>query len=183
MNTVWTQARQAAASAWQQRAPRERRLLTLGAAVLLVAVVWSLLLAPAWRVWREAPARQASLQAQTRQMLQLQAEARQLQAPNRIERSQALKLLSDSATLLGPKAQLSPQGDELRVTLQATPARGLAEWLAQAREKAQARPRLAQLQKQDATDTPSSTGATPGDKSPDMANGPIWRGTLVLQLP
>lgn len=181
MNAVWNQTRQAAAAAWQQRAPRERRLLTLGAAVLLVAAVWSLLLAPAWRVWREAPARQASLQAQTRQMLQLQAEARQLQAPSRIERSQALKLLNDSASLLGPKAQLSPQGDELRVTLQATPARGLAEWLAQAREKAQARPRLAQLQKQE-TDPATSQDPKTGAAS-SMAEGPTWSGTLVLQLP
>lgn len=181
MNAVWNQTRQAAAAAWQQRAPRERRLLTLGAAVLLVAAVWSLLLAPAWRVWREAPARQASLQAQTRQILQLQAEARQLQAPSRIERSQALKLLNDSASLLGPKAQLSPQGDELRVTLQATPARGLAEWLAQAREKAQARPRLAQLQKQE-TDPATSQDPKTGAAS-SMAEGPTWSGTLVLQLP
>ena len=181
MNAVWNQTRQAAAAAWQQRAPRERRLLTLGAAVLLVAAVWSLLLAPAWRVWREAPARQASLQAQTRQMLQLQAEARQLQAPSRIERSQALKLLNDSASLLGPKAQLSPQGDELRVTLQATPARGLAEWLAQAREKAQARPRMAQLQKQE-TDPATSQDPKTGAAS-SMAEGPTWSGTLVLQLP
>jgi len=173
MNAIWTQARQTAANAWQQRAPRERRLLALGAAVLSVAAVWSLLLAPAWRVWREAPQQEMRLQAQTRQMLQLQAQARQMQAPSRIERSQALKLLGDSAALLGPKAQLSPQGDELRVTLQAAPASGLAQWLADARENAQSRPRLVQLQKQDAADTPPQGAAT----------DPTWRGTLVLQLP
>lgn len=167
--SMWIPVRRAAAAAWQQRAPRERRLLTLGAAVLLVAATWSLLLAPAWRVWREAPARQASLEAQTRKMLRLQAEARQLEAPSHVERSQALLLLNaNTAALLGPHAQLNTQGDELRVTLQAAPANGLAQWLAEAREKAQARPRLAQLQKQDAA---------------EAVNGPVWRGTLVLQLP
>lgn len=176
----WTELRQTANAAWQQRAPRERRLLTLGATVLLVALVWSALVAPAWRVWREAPARQASLEAQTRQMLQLQAEARQLQAPRRIQRAEALQWLSASAqNLLGPGAQLTPQGEELRVTLKAVPASGLAEWLAQAREKAQTRPRLAQLQKQEATE-PSPP--RPGQK-PDAPAGVTWSGTLVLRLP
>ena len=182
MNT-WTQARMALATSWQQRAPRERRLLALGAAVLLLAAVWRLLVAPAWQVWREAPARQASLEAQTRQMLQLQAQASQMQPPSRIERAQALSLLNASAqALLGPNVQLSPQGDELRVTLHAAPASALAEWLSQAREKAQARPRLAQLQKQESADTPLRSGQKPGLK-PDTASGPVWSGTLVLQLP
>jgi len=108
---IWIELRQAATAAWQQRPPRERSLLALGAAVLLAAVLWSTLVTPAWRVWREAPARQASLEAQTRQMLQLQAEARQLQAPQRIDRATALQLLSSSAAeLLGSEAQLTPQG-------------------------------------------------------------------------
>lgn len=166
MNRLWTSTRQALAVAWQQRAPRERRLLTLGAVVLLTAAVWSLCWAPAWRVWREAPARQASLEAQTRHMLQLQAEARLLQSPSHIDRSAALQLLNTRASqLLGSKAQLKVQGDELRVTLQAASASALAQWLSEAREKAQTRPRLAQLQKQ------------------DEAGSPTWSGTLVLSLP
>ena len=176
MKTLWAPVRQAAHTAWQQRAPRERRLLALGAAVLLGVALWRLLLAPAWQVWREAPAQQARLETQTRQMLQLQAEARQLQAPSRIERGQALAWLHANAPdLLGPRTQLSAQGDELRVTVQAASASGLAQWLAQAREKAQTRPRLAQLQKQP---DPSSPGATI-----DKDSGPTWSGTLVMQLP
>ncbi len=176
MKALWTPMRQAAHAVWQQRAPRERRLLALGAAVLLGAALWRLLLAPAWQVWREAPAQQARLEAQTRHMLHLQTEARQLQAPSRIERGQALAWLNANATaLLGPSTQLNAQGDELRVTLQATPASGLAQWLAEARENAQTRPRLAQLQKQPAPSSPSA--ATHKD------NGPTWSGTLVMQLP
>lgn len=185
MSSPWTSARQAAAKAWQQRAPRERRLLTLGATVLLAAMLWSWLLAPAWRVWNEAPARQASLEAHTRQMLQLQAEARLLQAPSRIERSQALKLLSDSASLLGPNAKLDTEGDALRVSLQAATPSGLAQWLAQARDKAQVRPRLAQLQQQPAAapSLSSRRSADPISTPDEAASAPLWAGTLVLQLP
>ena len=76
----------------------------------LAASVWSGLLTPAWRVWREAPSRQASLETQTRQMLRLQAEARQLQTPQRIARAEAIQLLSSSAqTLLGPGTQHGAQ--------------------------------------------------------------------------
>ena len=176
----WTSLRTAALSAWQQRAPRERRLLALAGVVLLGASVWIGLLAPAWRVWREAPSRQASLETQTRQMQRLQVEARQLQAPPRIERTEALKRLDHSAqALLGQGAQLSPQGEEIRVTLQAASASGLAEWLTQARDQAQALPRLVQLQKQD----PASEPAPRMGKTADTPIGPTWSGTLVLRLP
>lgn len=159
-----TALRQSARAAWQQRAPRERRLLTLGAAVLLLALVWGQLIA---RVWRQAPQRQAMLEAQTRQMRLWQAEAQQLQTPRRIAREEALRLLTASASqLLGPGAQLTPQGDAWRLSLQAAPAAGLAQWLAQAREQALALPSQAQLQRQD-----------------DKASEPTWRGTLLLRLP
>jgi len=165
--SLLNELRQNARAAWQQRPARERRLLVLGAAVLLLALVWSAMIAPAWRVWREAPQRQAMLEAQTRQMRQWQAEAQQLQTPRRIEREQALRLLTASAaSLLGPGAQLTPQGDSLRVGLQAAPAAGLAQWLAQAREQALALPSQAQLERQD-----------------DKGSEPTWRGTLLLRLP
>lgn len=166
--SAWTYLRQAADSAWQARAPRERRLLAVGAGVLLLALVWSTLLAPAWRVWREAPLQQATLDAQTRHMQQLQAQARQLQTPRRIEREQALRLLSTSAgSLLGAGAQLSPQGDSVRVSFKAASASGLAQWLAQAREQALALPQQAQLQRQ----------------SQDSDTETTWSGSLLLRLP
>jgi type II secretory pathway component PulM len=177
---IGTDLHRAVTAAWRQRPPRERRLLALGAAVLLGAALWSSLVAPTWRLWREAPARQASLEAQTRHMLQLQAEARQLQAPQRIDRATALQLLSShAAELLGSEAQLTPQGEELRVNLKAATAPGLAQWLALARDKAQARPRLAQLQQREA---PTEPAARPGQAS-NADTGVTWSGTLVLRLP
>lgn len=166
----WQDLRTRANTAWQQRPARERRLLALGTVALLLVAVWTQLLAPAWQLWREAPLRQAALEAQTRQMLQLRAEAKALQAPRRVDREQALRLLGDSAaSLLGPGAQLNPQGDSVRVSLKAAPAAGLAQWLAQAREQALALPSQAQLQQ-----TPRQDSAT---------TEPSWSGHLLLRLP
>lgn len=154
-------------SLWQARSMRERRLLLLAAALLALALLWSWALAPALQTWRNAPQRQAELDRQSRQMLQWQAQARQLHNPSRLTRAQAqAQLQASSAALLGAGAQLSLQGDQLRVQLQAASADGLARWLAQAREQAQALPQSAQLEQ---------LGTDPHDVR--------WRGQLLLRLP
>lgn len=152
---------------WAQRPVRERRLV-LGAGVLLLALgTWQVVLGPAWSVWRSAPERQRQLDAQTRQMLDLQAQARQLQAVPLLSHEAAMKQLQASAQqLLGPGAQLQLQGDLLRVTLQAAPAEGLAQWLAQARSQSQARTVQADLQRQEAE-----------------AAEILWRGQIQLRMP
>jgi len=178
MKPIWTPIRQAARAAWDQRAPRERRLLVLGAAVLLGTALWRLLLTPAWQVWREAPAQQARLEAQTRQMLQLQAQARQLQTPARMSRQDAMAQLESSASsLLGQDARVSLQGDLVRVNLVAAPASGLASWLALAREKAQALPQSARLEQ---LASAKAAAAAPAAASEALTR---WRGEITLRLP
>ncbi len=155
-------------SAWQQRPERERHWLQAGAGLLALLLVWSWAMAPAWSVWREAPARQARIDAQTQQMLQLQAQAKHLQTPVHIDRREAMDALRAATDrLLGPGAHLQPQGEQLRVTLQATTATALAQWLAEARDRARARPLQATLQRVD---------------SPDRGEA-IWQGALLMQLP
>ena len=152
---------------WQQRSRRERRLLVLAAALLALALLWAWVLAPALQTWRSAPQRQAEIDQQGRQMQQWQAQARQWQNPARLTRAQAqARLQAASTELLGAGAQLSLQGDQLRVQLQAAPAEGLARWLVQAREQAQALPQSAQLEQ---------LGTDPHDVR--------WRGQLLLRLP
>ena len=164
---AWAQALR---TAWQQRPARERGLLLVGGSLLVLLALWQWGIAPALSVWREAPARQARLETQTRQMLQLQAEAQRLQAPSRLGRAPALERLQTSADrLLGPGAQLKPQGEQLHVTLQATSALALAQWLAQSREQAQALPVQVQLK--------------PAPRPAGESTEPLWQGSLVLRLP
>lgn len=164
---------------WLQRSARERRLLVLASLVLGVALLWQLGLAPALNTWRIAGQRQAELDLQTRQMLQLQAEARQLQTPVRVARQEAIVLLERSASsLLGPDAQLNVQGDVLRIRMSAAPAQGLAQWLAQAREQALARPQSARLERV----SPARNNSRPAaPEAPPEANA--WRGEITLRLP
>jgi len=163
----------AAQAAWRQRSDRERRLILLGAGVLGLALLWQWALAPALSTWRIAPQRQAELDAQTRQMLQLQAEARQLKAPARIARPTAIASVETSArTLLGQDSQVQAQGELLQVRLTSASAAGLAQWLAQTREQAQALPVAARLEQL----TPAKT-ASPGE-----AAEVLWRGELTLRL-
>ena len=155
-------------SAWQQRPERERHWLQAGTGLLALLLVWTWAIAPAWSVWREAPARQARIDTQTQQMLQLQAQAKNLQSPVHIDRREAMDALRAATDrLLGPDAQLQPQGEQLRVTLQAATATALAQWLAEARDRARARPLQAALQRAD---------------NPDRGEA-IWQGSLLMQLP
>ena len=81
-------------------------------------------------------------------LLQLQAQARQLQVPARVARQDALALLETTTrTLLGEGARLHIQGNQVRLSLNAVTADALAQWLALAREKAQALPQQARLQR------------------------------------
>ena len=153
---------------WLQRSPRERLLLSVGATVIGLALVWRVGLAPALHTWQEAPTRQAQLDQQTQQMLQLQAQTQSLKKPQTISRSEAIQWLESHLSELDPKAKLSLQAEHMQLSLQAAPAENLANWLAQARELAHARPLQAQLQQ--------ATGPA-GD------NTVLWRGSLLLRLP
>ncbi len=169
MNTqrhAWTtQARQL----WQQRSPRERLLLSAGAWLMGLTLIWRVGLAPALQTWQEAPVKQARIDQQTQHMWRLQAQAQNLQASKSISRNDAIQWLESHVSELGPQAQLSLQAEHVHVDLKATPADQLAQWLVQARAQAHARPVQAQLQK--------NPSAAPADKTV------IWNGSLLLRLP
>ena len=179
--------RSALHQAWSQRSPREQQLLSLAAAVVLLAALWSLALAPAWRTWQEAPERQTRLDAQTQHMRQLQAQAKGLQKASPITRAEALQWLESSVKDLGPGAKIQAQGERATLRVEAAPAAPMARWLSQARERAQALPLQAQLQQTQpaakgpaSPASPSATAAVaPSDKAADVH----WRGTVVLRLP
>lgn len=153
---------------WQQRSPRERLLLSIGATVMGLALVWRVGLAPALHTWQEAPAKQALLDQQTQKMLALQTQAQSLKTPQAISRSEAIAWLESHLSELDPKAKLTLQAEHIQLTLHAAPADNLANWLSQARGQAHVRPVQAQLQQVTA----------PAD---DITV--VWSGNLLLRLP
>ena len=163
-NTWTTQAQQL----WQQRSPRERLLLSVGAVLMGLTLIWRVGLAPALQTWQEAPVRQAQLDQQTKHMRRLQAQVQSLQKPQAVSRSDAIQWLESHLSELDPQAKLNPQAEHMHISLQAAPADKLANWLAQAREQAHARPVQAQLKQ----------AAGPADTS-----NVLWSGSLLLRLP
>jgi len=164
---LWAQARQTWQAAWQQRTPREQVLLHVGALLLVLVVLWSTALAPAWRTWQEAPARQTQLDQQSQRMRQLQAQAQTLQKPPTVSRTEASQWLEKNLSELGPNAQIILQGDQVSLQVEAAPAQAMARWLSQARDSAQALPTQGQIQQR---------------PNPDKSEV-LWQGTLVLRLP
>lgn len=171
-----------ATRAWQAMAPRERRLVL--AAVLLVAgaLAWWLLLAPALRTLREAPAHHAQLDAQLERMQALAAEARLLQADAsaRPSAAEAQRALQAATAALGPGARVSLAGERATVGLQGVGAAAIGPWLAQVRGNARSVPLQAQLtrSKPKAQAVPASAAA------PGIAPGEArWDGAIVFGLP
>jgi len=172
---------------WAALAPREQRLLGGAAALVALALVWWLALAPALRTLSSAPDEHARLDAQLQQMTTLQARARQLQAQPRANPDDAQRALQASVRDgLGPQAQLRVVGgtDGANLSVRGVPATTLAQWLAQARGNARATPREVHL-----TRAQSAANATPGSTpaaAPERGAGADairWDGTLVMTLP
>lgn len=161
--------RQAVRRFWDQLAPREKSMVLAASALVAVALLWWVLLAPALQTLRSAEQQHAELDTQLQKMRSLQTEAQALQASPKISYDDALRALESSVRQrLGAGAQLSVAGDRATVTLKGISAEALAQWLSQARINARALPAEARLTR--------STAAGPGAAA-------AWDGTLVLSLP
>ncbi|MCU4120967.1 type II secretion system protein M [Variovorax sp. N23] len=197
---AWIEALQARWQAWwPELAPREQRMVVIAGALVLLALVWWVALAPALRTLASAPAAHAELDAQLQQMAALQIQAKALQSQPRANREDALRALETSVRQgLGPNAQIqvagAGTGEGVLVTLRATPADSLAQWLAQARGNARAVPREVHLTRtQGGAQAPGrASGAFPsgpgaanrGAAAPAAADTRVrWDGTLVMNLP
>jgi general secretion pathway protein M len=151
---------------WNQLAPREKSLLGAALAVIALALVWQLMLAPSLRTLRAATAQGLALDAQLQHMQSLQAQAKALQKQAPLAYDDALRALNQATKqTLGSTAQVSAVAERANVTLQAARADALAQWLAQARVNARSTPLEARL-----TRTATPAGVT-------------WSGTVVMTLP
>ena len=152
---------------WRALDGRERKLIGAAAAIMAVALVWLIAVAPALATLRQADAQQRSLAAQLQKMQALQAQAQAIQSQPKVNRDDALRALESSVKRLGPTAQLNVAGDRATVTLKSIAADQLAQWLSQARVNARAIPGEARLVR---------AAASPGGTA-------VWDGTVVLSLP
>ncbi|MBS0508005.1 MAG: type II secretion system protein M [Proteobacteria bacterium] len=156
---------------WASLAPREQSLVLAAGAVLGLALLWWLALAPALAQLKSSSARHAALDAELQQMQGLQGEALHLKAMPRPTSNETLPALWRSLPQqLGHATQMTTAGDRATITLKAVPAASLAQWLAQVRSTTRAVPTEARLVR-----SPAAAGA---------ANAPaLWDGTLTLALP
>ena len=130
---------------WRALPGRERRLLLLAGAVLGLALLWWLALAPALRTLRSAPAEIEAAEAQLRTMQRLAAETTELRNTPPVNSEQAAAALRAATERLGEQAKLSLQGDRAVLTLNGVATSQLRDWLAEARSGARARPVEASL--------------------------------------
>ena len=129
-------------------------------AVVGLAVLWLVLIQPAWRAVRAAPATLDQLDAQLQQMQRVAAESRSFADATPVSVAQASLALQAATAQLGDQARIVLQGDRATLTLNGIDSNDLQGWLTEARSAARARPIEAQL-------TRSPQG---------------YSGTLVVQL-
>lgn len=130
---------------WAALAERERLLVTLAAVVIGLALLWLVGMQPALRTLRAAPAAHAALDQQAQAMQRLAAEAAALRAAPPLAPGLAAQALQGATSRLGAGARLTLQGDRAVLMLSGVHGDALAQWLAEARRGARARPVEARL--------------------------------------
>lgn len=173
---MMAQLREALQNRWQALSVREQRGLRWLGGVVLFALAWQVLVAPAQHKLREADAQRQRVAQQHAHMLALQAQAQALQQRTALSREAASKALQGLSAVAG--LQLNPQGERVVVSLKAVPATALSNWLAQARTQAQSLPGEVHL-----TRSTPAANALPATANATEPSATLWDGTLVLVLP
>lgn len=148
---------------WAGLAPREQAMVAGAIALVVLALLWWIALAPALATLRAAGEQHRVLDAQLQHVQRLQALAKAMQAQPRQGHDEAMRQLEQAIKQqLGVSARYSIAGERVTVTFINTPAPALAQWLTQVRSNARALPGEAKLAR-------------------NAAGG--WDGSLVLTLP
>ena len=134
---------------WTEFSERDRRLVALAGASLLLLLLWLIAIRPAWQTWRVVPAQAAELEQQWLQMQRLASEARELKGQTPIGTAQAAQALKAATDTLGSHGKLLLAGDRATLTLNAATPEQMRAWLAEARQGARARPLELQLTRDD----------------------------------
>ncbi len=130
---------------WHTLAAREKTAFQAVAAVLVVFLIFSVGLRPAWRVIQTAPQQLDRLDADLQTMSRLAAESQSLRQLPPVSAVQAADVLTAATNRLGANARLALVGNRATLTLTGIPGDALSAWLREARSAARARPEDAQL--------------------------------------
>lgn len=140
---------------WARLAPRERRLLTICGSVVGIAIVFLVLIEPAWTTYRRLQVQLPLLRTQAATVDALTLEARSLQRASggKMSPAETRQALADSlraAGLVGALEDIAPPSDQpnsdagLQVSVDRVSAPALMQWLAAV--PAQTRLRLVQAE-------------------------------------
>lgn len=125
---------------WAALPERERRLVILAGAALLLFLTWLVAVQPALRTLATAPAQREALEVQWQAMQKRAAEAAELRSATPMSPEQSLAALKAASDRLGDRMRMSVQGDRVVLTLTNLGTAELRDWLAEARSGARARP-------------------------------------------
>ncbi len=149
-------------SRWQASSRREQGLVLSAIAVVGVALLWWVALAPALAVLKTADALRQSQDVEFQHMQRLQQQARTLMAQPTLNEIEARRALEGSLKILGESAGIGTQMDRLVITLKGAQAQPLVQWLANVRQNVQLVPQETRLKR-----NPAGS----------------WDGTVVFVIP
>lgn len=166
LNTALASVRQR----WASLAQREQNLMLIASTILLLALTWSIALAPALRSLESAPERRAAADRDLQAMLQLQSQVELLRQRPQVNNTDVNAQLEQSLKAeMATTAQMQWLGNRVQVTLNNAPAPALARWLSQVRDNSHASVAEMKLSRAPA-DTKDATLIR-------------WSGNLLLDLP
>ena len=125
---------------WAAMAPRERRMLTVMAWLLGITLVLLLGVRPAWKTLQQTPVQLREVNAVLEDMQRQAAEVKTLRQMPVVPPAQAEAALRSATERLGEGAKIRVLPDRTVVTLTKVAGADLAQWLAEARANARARP-------------------------------------------
>jgi len=183
-NQLWATYGQ---SRWQGLNARERLLVSVLLGLFGVWLFVSIAISPALRTLNASETQRAEVAQQVVQMRALQQRAQELQKTKPLSRDESIRSLQSITPTGNPALQMTIQGDRVMVQLKNLSASQLANWLAQARNNAQALPDEVHISRSVTSSVNSSTSlsALSGGNATINSTNAInsWDGQIILRLP
>lgn len=174
-------------SRWQGLNARERLLVSVLLGLFGVWLFVSIAISPALRTLNASESQRAEVAQQVVQMRALQQRAQELQRTKPLSRDESIRSLQSITPTGNPALQMTIQGDRVMVQLKNLSASQLANWLAQARNNAQALPDEVHISRSFSSSVSASTSvsASSGVNAPSNSSNATttWDGQIILRLP